>query len=56
MRTFYLIEGFDSLNCHHFIPDPGLFKTESEAMDYVEKNSTETLLFGIKLVRLGHME
>lgn len=52
----YILQGFDIPNCHWFIANPAFMLTEMEAKKFCRMNSTKTLSFGYKPVRMGGME
>jgi len=52
---FWLITGFNRLTCCASIPDPGLFRTRQEALDWCKQHSNESFLYGYQTVRLGRM-
>jgi len=54
MTCFFLIQGFDKHCNTLFTPDPAIFKTEEETLHFIELHTTESLMFGYQIVRLGY--
>jgi hypothetical protein len=52
MKTYYLIQAFDSETCDVFIPDPALYETEQEAEDYCEEHCG-TVSYSYRKVKVG---
>lgn len=53
--TVWLIRGFDLRTSQTFIPDPGLFRTEAEAIRYCGRHSDSQVVYAYSKVRFGAM-